>query len=540
MLVIESDRLQGHALVRVLGRKGFTAELATTPERAGELLAAGRYGVLVLDWDMRDGAAYGLLSRARAQRPSPRLVVVASPENTIAETEAHGLGVDHFFWKPVSGAALAALLDGSGDLLSRPTTAARVTSLRQPSVARPPSGRFNTRSQSGLSAVPQPSHGEPGRVVIVDDDPGVLRMVERVLARAGHQVTSFADPSEALEFLEDDQVDCIVSDINMPKLRGPELIEAVRKFDAEVGAIIMTGKPTVENAVESMRLGTVRYLSKPFGGEQLLAEVAEITKTTRMARTKRLLLESAGIEQPQTADLPSLGELFAWSLTRVRAVAHPVVSAGSPELIIGYFVHLHTDVPGLRNELAMRTTAQRLGRLGELRQCIEGVATKVVAGVLPQQLVFMTMMLDDLQALSASPQPHPLAGAAESMVICIEGSQAMLRSAAEAVRAARAKLEGARFAVLYRGDAGSPAECQRAASKIEADFVVLDPKLILDAQVFGRVCKSLSRLVRKLRKAGIPAIASGIATSSEASTMASIGCDYLSGPLFDAPNRESF
>jgi len=101
------------------------------------------------------------------------------------------------------------------------------------------------------------------RVLLVDDDPLVRRLLQNCLHRQGFDTLEAEDGEVALEVLNGNEVDVLIADVNMPRKSGVELLETVHIEKPFLPVIIITGMPTVEAAVECMKIGAFDYISKP-------------------------------------------------------------------------------------------------------------------------------------------------------------------------------------------------------------------------------------------------------------------------------------
>ena len=117
----------------------------------------------------------------------------------------------------------------------------------------------------------------PGPVVlVVDDEPGVLRLCQRLLQRAGLKVITVTNPREGLEILERSQVDLLLADIRMPGMDGFELIDRARSWQPDLAIVVMTGFGTIEIAVEALGKGADGLVLKPFPeGNELVQTVLQ-------------------------------------------------------------------------------------------------------------------------------------------------------------------------------------------------------------------------------------------------------------------------
>jgi FixJ family two-component response regulator len=111
-------------------------------------------------------------------------------------------------------------------------------------------------------------------VAVVDDDQSVLRALEYLLESADYAVRLFASGLELLDSGCLPQIDCLISDIDMPGMEGYELLRVVRSARPELPVILITGYPDTLKRLPSMGVGNPRCFTKPFQGPELLAAVS--------------------------------------------------------------------------------------------------------------------------------------------------------------------------------------------------------------------------------------------------------------------------
>jgi len=113
-----------------------------------------------------------------------------------------------------------------------------------------------------------------GRILVVDDEVDILLFMQEALEPYGHEVTGAVSGFEALDFLGEQDVDLIILDLRMPDITGLELLERIRKGDADVPIIICSGYPKLADdyRVWGSRVAAVLY--KPVDPDQLVREVA--------------------------------------------------------------------------------------------------------------------------------------------------------------------------------------------------------------------------------------------------------------------------
>ncbi len=114
------------------------------------------------------------------------------------------------------------------------------------------------------------------RVLAVDDDHGIRLLIADELTEAGCQVFTASDGQEAVSILEAEPVDLLITDNNMPRMNGLELIRWIRAHLPHVATIMMTGDPSQMTTTEAWASGVHRILLKPFSLEHLLLLVGEL------------------------------------------------------------------------------------------------------------------------------------------------------------------------------------------------------------------------------------------------------------------------
>ena len=112
-------------------------------------------------------------------------------------------------------------------------------------------------------------------ILVVDDTRVIQHVVRHILRKAGYQVTVAGDGEEALEILQDEPHDLVITDVLMPNMGGVELMEAIRADDAlaTMPIIMMTGTGEEADVVEARSAEPNGFLTKPVSSRNLLAEV---------------------------------------------------------------------------------------------------------------------------------------------------------------------------------------------------------------------------------------------------------------------------
>ena len=102
------------------------------------------------------------------------------------------------------------------------------------------------------------------RVLIVEDEFLLRDSIRIVLEKEGYEVFTAADGEEALQQLRDRLPQVVITDIKMPKMDGIQLLRAIKSEAPETEVVMLTGYPTIQAAVNAIKLGAYDYVTKPF------------------------------------------------------------------------------------------------------------------------------------------------------------------------------------------------------------------------------------------------------------------------------------
>ncbi|MBN1150863.1 response regulator [candidate division WOR-3 bacterium] len=108
-------------------------------------------------------------------------------------------------------------------------------------------------------------------ILIVDDEKSITELLKEILVSTGYKVDTTNDSLEALELINKNAYDVLLTDLKMPKMSGIELIENALNYHPDIVPIIMTGYGTIESAVEAMKKGAAGYVPKPFRAKNIIS-----------------------------------------------------------------------------------------------------------------------------------------------------------------------------------------------------------------------------------------------------------------------------
>jgi len=184
------------------------------------------------------------------------------------------------------------------------------------------------------------------RILLVEDEANMVRTLVRILERRGLQVLTAANGSEALAVLDQEPVDLIITDLNMPVMDGMTMLRELQDRTRKPSIIVLTGYGTVKSAVEAMKLGASDYLIKPYDTDELLLVVERQLEVRELRREVESLKREVQRHQRYGAligDSPAMQEVYG-------IIA--AVSQNKSTVLI-------TGASGTGKELVARTLHQR-------------------------------------------------------------------------------------------------------------------------------------------------------------------------------------
>ncbi len=123
-----------------------------------------------------------------------------------------------------------------------------------------------------------------GRILVIDDEPLIVKLLKHNLEKVGYSVLSAGNGREGLELLEEEQVDVVLLDIMMPEMDGMEVLRRLKAAERPLMVIMLTAKATIDTAVACMKEGAHDFLSKPFDMDRLQITIRNALQTLQLSR----------------------------------------------------------------------------------------------------------------------------------------------------------------------------------------------------------------------------------------------------------------
>lgn len=123
-------------------------------------------------------------------------------------------------------------------------------------------------------------------VLLVDDSHDMLELLRRNMTDMGFNAFASSTVVDAIDVLENTEIDLVVTDLNMPNIGGMQLVKYMSQHFSQIPVLVITGFPDVRNAVEVMKLGAMEYLIKPFTNDELQASIEKVLGEIKVPQEK--------------------------------------------------------------------------------------------------------------------------------------------------------------------------------------------------------------------------------------------------------------
>jgi EAL domain-containing protein (putative c-di-GMP-specific phosphodiesterase class I)/ActR/RegA family two-component response regulator len=371
-----------------------------------------------------------------------------------------------------------------------------------------------------------------GKVLLVDDDPTLVKSMARALRAKGYDVVSAHNGEDAVRYVTEGEFDAIISDIAMPGMDGIQLLREVRDHDLYVPVILMTGEPAVSTAVKAVEYGAFHYLTKPMSLEDVTQVLGRAVGLSRMARVKHEAAELLGNLDGQVADRAGLEAAFERALANLWVAFQPIIRADHS--VYAYEALMRSESSALPHPGAVIGAAERLGALNVLGRLIRARAAEHIAKAPGGANLFVNchpldLMDDDLYCPEA-----PLSQQARRVVLEVTERSSLDEVKDVRGRVAELRALGFRIAV---DDFGAGYAGLTSFAQLEPEIVKMDLSIVRDVEkshIKQKVIRSTTTLAKDM---GILVVAEGVETVDERNCLLDLGVDLLQGFLFAKPGR---
>lgn len=215
----------------------------------------------------------------------------------------------------------------------------------------------------------KPSTSHVRHVLVIDDEPAVLRVIGLLLERHGFKVDSAVNGREGLKLIETNSYNVILSDIIMPELSGVDFLRELRRHDLDVPVILMTAGPTLDSALDAIEYGAQQYLLKPVEPDALVKAVGRGAALGDLARLKRTALANTKATALPYGDRATLEIVLKRAFDSIRIVYAPIVSLKN-KTVFGYEALMRCDEALFASYQPLSAAAGRIGWQSQLSRAI--------------------------------------------------------------------------------------------------------------------------------------------------------------------------
>lgn len=371
------------------------------------------------------------------------------------------------------------------------------------------------------------------RILLVDDDPAVLRASALALERAGFAVTAVPNAPEALRAIDAERYSVIVSDIMMEGMSGIDLLRTVKERDEDIPVILITGGPTLATAIDAMNHGAHRYLLKPVDLEEFTETVNRASLLSELGRLKR---EAFALQQGNIPvhDHHQLDATFSRALELLHIVYHPIISLRERRTL-GFEALVRSGEGSMRNPSTLLDAASLLGRQTELSRTIYGLIARDAPSIRDGLMIFVNVHPHDLLDPSLHGQGSPLAAHANRIVLEVTERASLEHLGDIAPFVAGLRGLGYRLAV---DDLGTGYAGLASFTHLSPDFVKLDRSLVAGIHRHETKRRVVGAMYTLCADLGMQVISEGVETTEERDALVALGADLLQGYLFARPSEE--
>ena len=370
------------------------------------------------------------------------------------------------------------------------------------------------------------------RVLVIDDEPAVLRVLALLLERNGFAVESASNARDGLTLLAEKGFDVILSDIIMPELSGLDFLRELRQHDLDIPVILMTTGATLDSARDAIEYGAQQYLLKPVEPEALVLSVGRAAARGELARMKRTALAVQAGKTIPYGDRATLEAVLTRTFATIHAEFQPIVSLKKKNLL-GYEALMRGDETLFSSYGALLVAAERVGWRTALSRTLYQRIGQDSSDMPEGALLFVNVHPLDAQEKLLIGSGAPLEPIAGSVVLDVRESVSGEQAAV--LVAALPALRGAGFRIAL-DNVGTGLSGLDLFNKLSPDFAKLDRSAFAGIENDKTRQRTVRAMYAMFASREVPLIAEGVETAAERDALLAAGADLAQGNLFGAPS----
>lgn len=368
------------------------------------------------------------------------------------------------------------------------------------------------------------------RVLTVDDDVLVRRVIERILKEADYEVFQAASGDEAIRLAKTTRFDVALVDYMLPRTDGLEVMQHLRRLQPQCMRVLVTARLDLPLVIEAVNRGEVaRVVSKPFEASELVRVVSETLRVRRDWKEHIL----AQVKVAEESERAVFDEVMAGDY--LRLALQPIVS-GTTQQPLAFECLLRSTHPVLNGPLPVLRAAEAAGALGELGGRVMQMAADWLERLPPGPMVFVnlhTAELEDVQALVR--RLKPLIPHASRVVFEITERQDL--RTVDGWEEAVELLRQVGFSIAV-DDLGAGASTLALLADLKPRFIKLDMGLVRGVDTEPHKERLIELLCTFAEATGARIVAEGVETAGEGRVLSACGAHLLQGYFYGRPGFE--
>ena len=251
ILIVDDDPTICSELQKELKRNFFPTFTAGNSKDAIEILSKNKIDIILLDIFMPDVDGLDMLKKVKSKWPSVEVIIITGYSSQDVAIKALRRGAIDYLEKPINYEELNTSI---GRAMEKITENADLTYRHT--------------------------------ILLADDDKNATKRLSRILVKEGYEVFIANNGKEGLEIINNNKIDILIADIEMPVMGGIELLEKVKKFQKDIEVIMMTGYGDESLAIEALRKGAINYLRKPIDLDEVLIAIEQAVERIILYRNQ--------------------------------------------------------------------------------------------------------------------------------------------------------------------------------------------------------------------------------------------------------------
>jgi DNA-binding response OmpR family regulator len=251
ILIVDDDPTICSELQKELKRNFFPTHVAGNSKDALEILNKNKIDIILLDIFMPDIDGLDMLEKVKAKWAAIEVIIITGYSSQDVAIKALRRGAIDYLEKPINYEELNTSI---GRAMEKITENADLTYRHS--------------------------------ILLVDDDKDATKKLSRILSKEGYEVFTANDGKEGLGIINQNKIDILIADIEMPIMGGIELLQKVKKFQKDIEVIMMTGFGDENLAIEALRTGAINYLRKPIDLDELLIAIEQAVERILLYRNQ--------------------------------------------------------------------------------------------------------------------------------------------------------------------------------------------------------------------------------------------------------------